>query len=93
MSPVCANSIGILDFSEPSGVVGKLYALYFRRILPAIGARLSGMGSAYNYLPASVQRFPLPQQMVRLMEAVGYTQVSWTPYTFGIAGLYCGTKA
>ncbi|HTW44819.1 MAG TPA: bifunctional demethylmenaquinone methyltransferase/2-methoxy-6-polyprenyl-1,4-benzoquinol methylase UbiE [Acidobacteriaceae bacterium] len=87
------GELGILDFSEPSGLVGKLYAFYFRRILPAIGARLSGMGSAYSYLPASVQRFPPPQQMVRLMEDSGYTQVSWTPYTFGIAGLYRGVKA
>jgi demethylmenaquinone methyltransferase / 2-methoxy-6-polyprenyl-1,4-benzoquinol methylase len=87
------GELGILDFSEPSGMVGKLYAFYFRRILPAIGARLSGMGSAYSYLPASVQNFPPPQQMLRLMESVGFTQVSWTPYTFGIAGLYRGIKA
>jgi demethylmenaquinone methyltransferase / 2-methoxy-6-polyprenyl-1,4-benzoquinol methylase len=87
------GELGILDFSEPGGIVGKLYAFYFRRILPAIGARLSGMGSAYSYLPASVQRFPPPQQMLKLMESAGFTQVSWMPYTFGIAGLYRGVKA
>ncbi|HUY82728.1 MAG TPA: ubiquinone/menaquinone biosynthesis methyltransferase [Acidobacteriaceae bacterium] len=87
------GELGILDFSEPSGIAGKLYAFYFRRILPAIGARLSGMGSAYSYLPTSVQRFPPPPEMLRLMEHVGFTQVSWTPYTFGIAGLYRGVKA
>ena len=87
------GELGILDFSEPGGIVGKLYAFYFRSILPAIGARLSGMGSAYSYLPASVQRFPPPAQMVKWMERVGFTQVSWTPYTFGIAGLYRGVKA
>ena len=87
------GELGILDFSEPSGIIGKLYAFYFRRILPAIGARLSGMGSAYTYLPASVHRFPPPQEMLKLMERVGFAQVSWTPYTFGIAGLYRGVKA
>lgn len=87
------GELGILDFSEPGGIVGKLYAFYFRRILPAIGARLSGMGSAYNYLPASVQRFPPPRELLRMMEHAGFTHVSWTPYTFGIAGLYRGVKA
>jgi demethylmenaquinone methyltransferase/2-methoxy-6-polyprenyl-1,4-benzoquinol methylase len=86
------GELGILDFSEPGGIVGKLYALYFRRILPAIGARLSGMGSAYAYLPASVERFPPPAEMLDLMRAVGFANVSWTPYSFGIAGLYRGVK-
>ena len=87
------GELGILDFSEPGGVVGKLYAFYFRRILPAIGARLSGMGSAYAYLPASVERFPPPRDMLDLMRSVGFAQASWTPYSFGIAGLYRGIKA
>jgi demethylmenaquinone methyltransferase / 2-methoxy-6-polyprenyl-1,4-benzoquinol methylase len=83
---------GILDFSEPGGIIGKLYAFYFRRILPAIGARLSGMGSAYAYLPASVERFPPPAEMLALMRKAGFTDVSWTSYSFGIAGLYRGVK-
>jgi len=87
------GELGILDFSEPGGSVGKLYAFYFRRILPAIGARLSSMGSAYSYLPASVQRFPSPPEMVALMQRAGFTEVSWTPYTFGIAGQYRGVRA
>jgi len=86
------GELGILDFSEPGGVLGKLYAFYFRRILPAIGARISGTGSAYSYLPASVHRFPPPPQMLALMQKAGFTNVSWTPYTFGIAGLYRGVK-
>jgi demethylmenaquinone methyltransferase/2-methoxy-6-polyprenyl-1,4-benzoquinol methylase len=30
--------------------------------------------------------------MLALMQKAGYTDVSWTPYTFGIAGLYRGVK-
>lgn len=86
------GELGILDFSEPGGILGKLYAFYFRRILPAIGARLSGIGSAYSYLPASVHRFPPPPEMLALMQKAGFTEVSWTPYTFGVAGLYRGVK-
>jgi demethylmenaquinone methyltransferase/2-methoxy-6-polyprenyl-1,4-benzoquinol methylase len=86
------GELGILDFSEPGGFIGKLYAFYFRRVLPAIGSRLSGMGSAYAYLPSSVERFPPPPEMLEMMRGAGFTQVSWTPYSFGIAGLYRGVK-
>jgi demethylmenaquinone methyltransferase/2-methoxy-6-polyprenyl-1,4-benzoquinol methylase len=86
------GELGILDFSEPGGILGKLYAYYFRRILPAIGARISGMGSAYAYLPASVERFPPPVEMLEMMRRAGFTDTSWTPYSFGIAGLYRGVK-
>ena len=86
------GEVGILDFSEPGGVMGKLYAFYFRRILPAIGSRLSGQGDAYAYLPQSVANFPSPAAMLGLMRQAGFTQVSWTPYSFGIAGLWRGIK-
>jgi demethylmenaquinone methyltransferase/2-methoxy-6-polyprenyl-1,4-benzoquinol methylase len=86
------GELGILDFSEPGGLIGKLYAFYFRRILPAIGSRLSGVGSAYAYLPSSVHRFPPPGEMLELMRKVGFAHASWTPYSFGIAGLYRGVK-
>jgi demethylmenaquinone methyltransferase/2-methoxy-6-polyprenyl-1,4-benzoquinol methylase len=86
------GEVGILDFSEPGGVLGKLYALYFRRVLPRIGAALSGSAAAYSYLPASVARFPAPGEMQDKMRAAGFEAVSWKPYTFGIAGLYRATK-
>ena len=87
------GEVGILDFSEPGGVLGKLYGFYFRRVLPRIGTLISGVRGAYEYLPASVHKFPSPEQMLNRMEAAGFKDVSWTPYTFGIAGLYRGKKA
>lgn len=86
------GELGILDFSEPGGLMGKAYAFYFRQILPRIGAVISGQGSAYAYLPESVAKFPTPPAMLELMRSVGFADVSWTPYTFGIAGLWRGVK-
>jgi demethylmenaquinone methyltransferase/2-methoxy-6-polyprenyl-1,4-benzoquinol methylase len=86
------GEVGILDFGEPGGLMGKLYAFYFRHILPRVGTLISGVRGPYEYLPASVRKFPAPQQMLGRMEAAGFRNVSWTPYTFGIAGLYRGTK-
>ncbi|HUR37749.1 MAG TPA: class I SAM-dependent methyltransferase, partial [Terriglobales bacterium] len=86
------GEFGILDFSEPGGLLGKLYAFYFRSVLPAIGTMISGVRGPYEYLPASVEKFPAPEKMMENMREAGFTEVTWTPYTFGIAGLYKGKK-
>lgn len=86
------GEFGILDFSEPGGLLGKLYGFYFRKVLPRIGTMISGVRGPYEYLPASVHKFPAPQEMLKRMESVGFHDVSWTPYTFAIAGLYRGKK-
>ena len=87
-----AGEVGILDFGEPKGALRKIYRLYFRRVLPWVGTIISGVRGPYSYLPESVERFPQPSQMLERMQAAGFHDVSWTPYTFGIAGLYQGKK-
>jgi len=84
---------GILDFGEPGGLIGEVYRVYFKRVLPKIGALISGVRGPYAYLPASVERFPPPEEMMTRMKQAGFAEASWTPYTFGIAGLYRGVKA
>ena len=37
------GEVGILDFGDPKGLVGKLYRVYFRGVLPAIGTLISGV--------------------------------------------------
>jgi demethylmenaquinone methyltransferase / 2-methoxy-6-polyprenyl-1,4-benzoquinol methylase len=86
------GEMGILDFSEPGGLLGKVYGFYFRNVLPRIGTMISGVRGPYDYLPASVHRFPSPQEMLDRAKAAGFKDASWTPYTFGIAGLYRGCK-
>ena len=86
------GELGILECAEPEGVIGKLYGVYFRCVLPAIGGAISGVKGAYSYLPASVGRFPRPPEMTARMRAAGFSRAEWTPYTFGTAGLYRGKK-
>ncbi len=83
---------GILDFGEPAGAMGALYRIYFKQVLPRVGAMISGVRGPYSYLPASVERFPPPEEMIERMTAAGFREASWSPYTFGIAGLYRGKK-
>ena len=86
------GEIGILDFNQPTGLVGALYNLHFKHILPRLGGLLSGDPEAYAYLPASVGRFPTPSRMLDLIRAAGFTDATWTSYTLGTAGLYQATK-
>jgi demethylmenaquinone methyltransferase/2-methoxy-6-polyprenyl-1,4-benzoquinol methylase len=83
---------GILDFGEPRGLLGNFYRVYFKRVLPAVGTLISGVRGPYAYLPASVERFPTPEEMLERMRHAGFGETSWTPYTFGVAGLYRGVK-
>jgi demethylmenaquinone methyltransferase/2-methoxy-6-polyprenyl-1,4-benzoquinol methylase len=91
------GQLGILDFSEPGGLLGKAYGIYFRRVLPAVGRMVCGAAPGdkagpYNYLPASVGSFPRPPAMLELMKVAGYENCAWQPYTFGIAGLYTAAR-
>ena len=84
---------GILDFGEPRGLMGEVYRVYFKKVLPKIGTLISGVRGPYAYLPASVERFPSPEEMLGRMRQAGFAEASWTPYTMGVAGLYWGMKA
>jgi demethylmenaquinone methyltransferase/2-methoxy-6-polyprenyl-1,4-benzoquinol methylase len=88
-----AGSIGILECNQPEGLRGALYNLYFRGVVPVVGGWISGKRAAYEYLPASVQRFPRPPRMLTLMRDAGFTNCAWDGYLLRAAGLYRGTKA
>ncbi len=87
-----AGQIAILDFNQPTGLVGAIYNLYFKRVLPLLGRIISRDPRAYTYLPESVARFPGPPRMMEMISAAGFRSPTWTPYTFGVAGLYRAIK-
>jgi demethylmenaquinone methyltransferase/2-methoxy-6-polyprenyl-1,4-benzoquinol methylase len=82
----------VLEFSMPEGPFGVAYRLYFRHVLPRLGALVSGDTSAYSYLPASVARFPTPDAFAGLMAEAGFVDVRWQSLTAGIACLHRGEK-
>jgi demethylmenaquinone methyltransferase/2-methoxy-6-polyprenyl-1,4-benzoquinol methylase len=83
----------ILEFTTPrSAIVRALYHLYFHRILPRIGAAISGHATAYRYLPRSVAHFPAEEELAARMRAAGFVDVRWQSLTFGIAAIHSGTK-
>src|SRR5271163_20247 len=77
------GEVGILEFSEPgAGPMAGLFRFYFRKVLPHVGAAISGNSEAYTYLPGSVARFPVPKEITALMHKVGFTSVHTTSWNF-----------
>jgi demethylmenaquinone methyltransferase/2-methoxy-6-polyprenyl-1,4-benzoquinol methylase len=87
------GSLAILEFAEPDGALfGKLYRFYFRRVLPRIGGLVSGNSQAYGYLPNSVERFPRPSELAKLMERAGFQDVAFDRWTGGIVAMHTARR-
>jgi demethylmenaquinone methyltransferase / 2-methoxy-6-polyprenyl-1,4-benzoquinol methylase len=88
------GKVAILEFSRPKGPqLGRLYLVFFRRILPRIGQAISpNAHDAYHYLPSSVLQFPEGQAMLDLLAERGLIDLREHRLTLGIATLYVGTK-
>jgi demethylmenaquinone methyltransferase/2-methoxy-6-polyprenyl-1,4-benzoquinol methylase len=85
------GSLVVLEFSHPRQFpIKQLYDWYSTHVLPRIGGLLSPDRSAYEYLPASVAAFPDGPDFLARMNRAGFTDLEWTPLTFGIASLYKG---
>jgi demethylmenaquinone methyltransferase/2-methoxy-6-polyprenyl-1,4-benzoquinol methylase len=84
----------VLEFPPPpEGPFGRLFRLYFTRVLPWVGARISGHAGAYRYLPASVMAFPAPERLARQILEAGFDDVVWTPQTGGVSALHVADVA
>jgi demethylmenaquinone methyltransferase / 2-methoxy-6-polyprenyl-1,4-benzoquinol methylase len=84
--------LAILEITQPRGALAPFYRLWFDRIVPLLGRVLPG-GSAYTYLPASVRRFPGPDELVKLLEDSGFGGVRYRTFAAGIVALHTGEAA
>ena len=82
--------LGILEITKPRGPLRLFYRLWFDGIVPLLGKLLRG-GSAYTYLPASVRRFPGPDDLAALLERAGFADVSFRLLAGGIVALHTST--
>jgi demethylmenaquinone methyltransferase/2-methoxy-6-polyprenyl-1,4-benzoquinol methylase len=73
-------------------IIDRLFRVYFFRLVPIIGAWISGQREAYRYLPESVAVFPPPLELRRIMESVGLRDVRYRLAMFGTVAIHWGTK-
>jgi demethylmenaquinone methyltransferase / 2-methoxy-6-polyprenyl-1,4-benzoquinol methylase len=79
--------LGILEITRPRGLLAPFYRLWFDGVVPALGRVLPG-GSAYTYLPASVRRFPGPEELAALLCSAGFGDVRYRLFAGGIVALH-----
>jgi demethylmenaquinone methyltransferase / 2-methoxy-6-polyprenyl-1,4-benzoquinol methylase len=82
----------VLDITTPRRL-RALHALWFDRVVPRLGALVSGDRTAYSYLPASAKRFPAPPELAGRMAAAGLDEVAWRTFMGGIVALHHGRVA
>jgi len=83
--------LGILEITEPRGLLRPFYRLWFYGVVPLLVGRVLRGGSAYSYLPASVRRFPGPDDLAALLERAGFEEVGFRLLAGGIVALHTGT--
>jgi demethylmenaquinone methyltransferase/2-methoxy-6-polyprenyl-1,4-benzoquinol methylase len=83
----------VLEFSHPRlPIFCSMFRFYFTRLLPRIGAAISGSTFAYQYLPNSVQTFPDQENFAAMMRSVGFSNVEYYNLFGGVACLHLGDK-
>ena len=79
--------LGILEITRPGGFLRPFYRVWFDGVVPLLGKLLPG-GSAYTYLPASVRRFPGPEELGTVISANGFADVRYRFFAGGIVALH-----
>jgi demethylmenaquinone methyltransferase/2-methoxy-6-polyprenyl-1,4-benzoquinol methylase len=84
--------LAILEITRPGGVLGPFYRVWFDQVVPLLGKLVPG-GSAYTYLPASVKRFPGPDELAERIAAAGFRDVRIRLFAGGIVALHTAVVA
>ncbi len=79
-----------LEITRPRGALAPFFDLWFSRLVPVIGKLVPG-GGAYTYLPASVRRFPGPEDLGAICARAGFSEIRWRMLGGGIVALHTGT--
>lgn len=74
------------------GLFSRLFSLYFRRIVPWLGALLAGDKEAYTYLPQSTEGFPSADKLAEIMKECGLVNVTFRKVGLGTVAIHAGEK-
>jgi demethylmenaquinone methyltransferase/2-methoxy-6-polyprenyl-1,4-benzoquinol methylase len=83
--------LAVLEITRPTGVLRPFFRLWFDVLIPLAGKALPG-GAAYTYLPASVRRFPGPDDLADALRRAGFADVNHRLLAGGIVSLHVGRR-
>ncbi|MBR6482329.1 MAG: ubiquinone/menaquinone biosynthesis methyltransferase, partial [Bacteroidaceae bacterium] len=79
----------IIELTSPVHFPMKqLFWLYSHVLMPLLGRLISRDSKAYSYLPATMEAFPQGEVMREVLQRVGYADVQFRRFTFGLSTLY-----
>lgn len=82
-----------LEFSQPENPVWHgLYDFYLKNMIPFWGGAITGDRDGFVYLSKSIKAFPDQRTFARMFEDAGFTDVTWTNHTGGIACIHVAHK-
>jgi demethylmenaquinone methyltransferase/2-methoxy-6-polyprenyl-1,4-benzoquinol methylase len=81
----------ILDMTRPrSKVLAPFIRFYLNRVVPLLGAMITGQKEAYTYLPDSTQSFLKAEELANKMKASGLHDVEFETLNFGTVAIHHG---
>ena len=82
-----------LEFSHMDmEALQKIYDAYSFTVIPAVGKVVTGDGQPYRYLVESIRTFPKQQEFADMIEAAGFSRVTWRNLTGGVAAIHSGWR-
>jgi demethylmenaquinone methyltransferase / 2-methoxy-6-polyprenyl-1,4-benzoquinol methylase len=82
-----------LEIARPTNrTFAAFYGLWFDKLVPQLGAKISGDAQAYSYLPESVKEFVAPDELSDIMERNGLQDVTWRGLAGGIITIHRATR-
>jgi len=85
------GKVAVLEITRPRGILRPFFRLWFDVLVPIAGRVLPG-GKAYTYLPASVRRFPGPDDLSALMVRAGFQDIHYRLLGGGAVALHTGVR-
>lgn len=82
----------ILEFSKPRQPIRSFYNLYMRVVAPQVARWFKQNKEAYQYLCESAKAFPDRQDLIDILNKVGYTDTRFKSVSLGICCIYSGRK-
>jgi demethylmenaquinone methyltransferase/2-methoxy-6-polyprenyl-1,4-benzoquinol methylase len=83
--------LGCLEITRPRGPLRPFFHVWFDGVVPLLGKAVPG-GAAYSYLPASVRRFPGPDDLAAAIREAGFRDVEYRLLAGGIVALHTATR-
>lgn len=83
----------VLEFSQVDmPLVDTIYDRWSFTAIPRFGQLVTGDAEPYQYLVESIRKFPRQDEFAQMIRAEGFSRVSFTNYTSGVAALHSGWK-